>query len=69
MILHLNILEPSYLDDKRKDLMRALDKLNKKPRQGYGIFCHSGINKEWEMRRAKLSPQYTTKWKDIPKVN
>lgn len=64
----LNILERSYLDDKRKDLMQALDKLNKSLGRDTVFFASSGIDKGWEMRRAKLSPQYTTKWKDIPKV-
>ncbi|WP_462055521.1 DUF4113 domain-containing protein, partial [Vibrio cholerae] len=27
-----------------------------------------GITQKWAMRREMLSPQYTTRWKDLPKI-
>jgi len=64
----LSFMEINYLDDKRKKLMETIDKLNKTYGQDTLFYASSGINKDWKMKRAKLSPHYTTHWKDIPKV-
>ena len=64
----LNFLEPNYLDDKRKKLIDAIDKLNRVWGRDTVFFASSGIKKDWEMKRAKLSPFYTTRWQDLPKV-
>ncbi|MEL4257535.1 DUF4113 domain-containing protein [Shewanella xiamenensis] len=49
-------------------LMQTFDKLN----QRYGSDCifmaAQGIEHKWAMRRDKLTPQYTTKWMNLPKV-
>lgn len=49
-------------------LMQTFDKLN----QRYGSDCifmaAQGIEHKWAMRRDKLTPQYTTKWLNLPKV-
>lgn len=64
----LNLIETNYLDDGRKALTDAIDSLNRR----YGrdmVFCAScGTKKEWEMKRAKLSPSYTTRWSDLPRI-
>ena len=64
----LSFLETNYLDDKRGELMRAVDKLNRLHGRDTVQYASSGINQKWQMKRAKLSPSYTTRWKDIPKV-
>ncbi|MCK9310542.1 MAG: DUF4113 domain-containing protein, partial [Candidatus Cloacimonetes bacterium] len=64
----LSFIEDCYLDDKRKDLMDIVDKLNRKHGQDTLFFASSGIRKDWQMRRAKLSPSFTTRWNDLPKV-
>lgn len=64
----LNFLEPNYLDDKRKKLIDSIDKLNRVWGRDTVFFASSGIKKDWEMKRAKLSPFYTTRWQDLPKV-
>ena len=64
----LSFMEINYLDDKRKKLMETIDKLNRTFGQDTLFYASSGINKDWKMKRAKLSPHYTTHWKDIPKV-
>jgi len=64
----LSFMEINYLDDKRKKLMETIDKLNKTYGQDTLFYASSGINKDWKMKRAKLSPHYTTYWKDIPRV-
>jgi len=64
----LSFLEGNYLDDKRHKLMLAMDRLNKTHGRDTLYVASSGVKKEWQMRRTKLSPRYTTSWNDIPKV-
>lgn len=64
----LNSLETSYLDDGRKALIEAVDRINRRCGRDTVFYASSGIAKEWQMKRAKLSPCYTTRWSDLPKV-
>jgi len=64
----LTFMAENYLDDKRKTLMEVLDTVNRYLGQDTVFYASSGIKKDWEMKRAKLSPKYTTRWSDIPKV-
>lgn len=48
-------------------LMQAVDALNNSGR-GKVWFGSQGIKEDWRMRRAYLSPAYTTRWEDIPVV-
>lgn len=52
----------------RPELMACMDHINRK----YGAHtlgvAAKGIQPKWRMRRAYLSPQYTTQWKDIPTI-
>jgi len=64
----LSFMDTNYLDDKRKKLMEAIDKLNRTYGQDTLFYASSGIKKDWKMKRAKLSPHYTTHWNDLPKV-
>ncbi len=65
----LSFIETNYLDDKRKLLMNAVDRINRNNGLDTIFYASSGVKKPWSMRRARLSPRYTTSWKDIPKVN
>ncbi len=64
----LTFLETNYLDDKRKNLMQIVDRINSMNGRDTVFYASSGVKKDWEMRRAKLSPRYTTRWSDLPKV-
>lgn len=64
----LNFIETNYLDDKRKGLMEIIDKLNRTHGQDTVFYASSGVQKDWQMRRAKLSPCFTTRWRDLPRV-
>lgn len=64
----LNFIETNYLDDRRKNLMEAVDKINRSMGQDTIFYASSGIDKEWQMLRKRLSPHYTTRWTDLPKV-
>ncbi|MBW6514967.1 MAG: Y-family DNA polymerase, partial [Candidatus Syntrophosphaera sp.] len=64
----LNLIETNYLDDNRKALIDAIDRINRRCGRDTVFYASCGVKKEWEMKRARLSPAYTTRWKDLPKV-
>ena len=55
----------SVSEDKPK-IMQCLDEVNK--RYGVGALSLGGerLSQNWNMKRAFLSPHYTTRWSDIP---
>ncbi|MBV0934684.1 translesion error-prone DNA polymerase V subunit UmuC [Marinobacterium sp. A346] len=48
-------------------LMPLLDQINHSGR-GRIFFASQGIDPDWQMKRAHLSPAYTTRWSDLPRV-
>lgn len=50
-------------------LMRVLDDVNKRYGRESMYFAAQGTNVTWSMRRELLTPQYTTKWLQIPNIN
>ncbi|KGJ98068.1 Y-family DNA polymerase [Thalassotalea sp. ND16A] len=51
-----------------KALMRCYDVINKRYGQGTLQLASEGKQQRWQMKRQHLSPSYTTKWSDIPKI-
>lgn len=49
-------------------LMNVLDSINHRYGNNSLFFATQGIQETWSMRRELLTPQYTTQWKDIPKI-
>lgn len=49
-------------------LMSAMDVINKKFGRGTIHTAAEGINKKWAMRQSKKSPEYTTRWDQLPKI-
>jgi DNA polymerase V len=66
-VFQQNLFEPGQERPHSKVLMQTLDSIN---RSGLGrvFFAGEGIRKDWAMKRAHLSPRYTTSWKDLPFV-
>ncbi|MCE2570452.1 Y-family DNA polymerase [Motilimonas eburnea] len=60
--LDLFCTEPSH-----PALMRCMDQINQRFGQVMQL-AGEGISKPWAMRRAFLSPHYTTRWSDVPKI-
>lgn len=67
-----NTYQPGLFDEviKRPNsekLMAVLDEINQ---SGLGrvFLARQGMNNKWSMKREHLSPAYTTRWADIPKV-
>ncbi|MCP4789391.1 MAG: DUF4113 domain-containing protein, partial [Gammaproteobacteria bacterium] len=50
------------------ELMRVFDGINQKYGTDSLFLGAQGINEKWGMRRDRLTPQYTTRWNDVPKI-
>ena len=61
----LSLLEK---DKSSPALMKVMDEINAKYGNGTAILAAQGIQQKWQMRRDFLSPQYTTRWSDIPTI-
>lgn len=57
-------------DPRKEKLQKSINSINKKYGKGA---IHCNLNREtspkWEMKRERLSPRYTTDWKELPEVN
>ncbi|AUL98720.1 Y-family DNA polymerase [Vibrio vulnificus] len=60
-----DLFNPCPNDEK---LMAVFDSLNQRYGDGAVFLAAQGIGSKWEMRREMLTPQYTTRWRDLPKV-
>ncbi len=64
------IYQPSLFDDAKqkpnsKALMATLDLINNSGK-GRVFIAGQGVRKDWGMKRQRLSPAYTTNWKELP---
>lgn len=64
-------LQLDLLDDApgNPPLMDVLDTINARFGRDSLFVAGQGINQSWRMRRERLTPQYTTRWRDIPRVS
>lgn len=49
--------------------MNTLDNINFSMRDDIIKFASSGIDKNWKMRQDYHSPRYTSRWKELRRVN
>ncbi|MFO8031193.1 MAG: Y-family DNA polymerase [Desulfohalobiaceae bacterium] len=66
----LSFWEPDPKEkNRRQNLMQTLDRINTKyGRDALRFACSGAGGRDWEMRRSKISPEFTTKWSEIPLV-
>ena len=60
-------LEPEA--EPRSGLMAAMDRLNDRYGRGTVLLASAGLEgtkRSWTMRQSLLTPQYTTRWEDVP---
>lgn len=50
------------------ELMHCYDQINQRYGSGAVQVATQGRQQKWQMRRAFLSPSYTSKWQDIPQI-
>lgn len=60
--------EAINLSSNLDNLMVAIDKTNQKFGRDTVFFAAEGIKKQWQMKRERKSPSYTTNWKQLPMV-
>ncbi len=60
-----DLFMPDHTND---NLMQCLDKVNHRYGDSTLKLAVEGHHKKWQMRREFLSPQYTSQWRDIPKI-
>ncbi len=53
----------------RPALMQVMDRANARWGRGTLRLAVEGAKKSWQMKRDHMSPAYTTRWEDLPKVN
>ena len=46
----------------------VIDQINQKHSKNIIYFAAKGTKQNWSMKRSLLSPAYTTKWSDLPKI-
>lgn len=66
-VYQVDLFEQEPQTEQSKALMTVIDNINAKSRHNIW-FASQGMNQSWSMKRAMLSPQYTTKWTDLPTV-
>lgn len=50
------------------ELIKTMDKLNSRYGDGTVFLAAQGTKQEWQMKREFLSPRYTSRFKDLPKI-
>lgn len=63
----LDLLHPGQ-STKADELMAVMDRINRQAGRGTLFMASQGTSKPWYMRQRYTSPQYTTRWQDIPRV-
>lgn len=66
-VFQTSMFETHEPKPKSKELMAVLDTLNTQ-KAGTLYFASQKCKADWQMKREHLSPAYTTRWADIPKV-
>lgn len=64
-IAQLNLFDEIAPRAGSEKLMEVLDHINTKDGRGTLYFAGQGIQKQWQMKREMLSPQYTTRFSDL----
>ena len=60
-----NLLSPRN-EDREERLMTTLDNINHKYGSNTVFYAATGIKQEWQMMRQMKSPNYTTRWDELP---
>ncbi|MDM7942581.1 MAG: DUF4113 domain-containing protein [Hydrogenophaga sp.] len=66
----LNSTSATTIPDKGR-LMDALDGLNRRYGRGTILLASTGLQgerRQWSMKQERRTPQYTTRWEDMPVV-
>lgn len=57
------------VDASKPQLMQTLDAVNERYGRDTLFVARQGGEQKWSMKRSRLTPKYTTSWRDLPKIN
>ena len=63
-----DLYETEFPNPKKSDLMRLLDQVNQKWGDSSLKYAAQGFKKSWQAKTERRSPEYTTKWAELPRV-
>ncbi|MFW5808169.1 MAG: DUF4113 domain-containing protein, partial [Spirochaetota bacterium] len=66
--MQLDLFEDPLESARQHKVMKVMDEINSRYGSGAVTLAAEGMQKKWAMRREHLSPCYTTRWSDIPRV-
>lgn len=64
--VQLDLFKSFDEDPKSQKLMNLIDRINRKDEQIF--FLGQGIDRKWKARKQYKSPNYTTRWEELPRV-
>lgn len=50
-------------------LMSVVDQINRRYGRDTAVFASEGTSGKWSMKQSMLSPAYTTRWNDLPRIH
>ncbi len=65
----LSLLANPKSEERGRELMRMLDRVNAKWGRGTLQYAAAGLGRPWTMRQLRKSPRFTTSWQEIPVVH
>lgn len=63
--VNLSLIKPDYDFKKVDNLMKAIEKINKKEGSEYIKYASTGLKQVWRERKDMKSPKYTTSWNEL----
>lgn len=63
-----DLFAPETTHSGKDALMEALDSINRKMGKGTLRYASEGFGGHWQMKQARKSPNYTTRWAELPVV-
>lgn len=64
-----DLFSKAQISHKSEDLMKAMDKINRKMGKESIKLASEGFKRPWKMRQENKSPSYTTNWNELAKIN
>ena len=66
--LQIDLFTKGYYNDRKRELMEVVDRLNEKWGRGVVRFAAEGLEQNWRMKQLRKSPCFTTRWEELPVV-
>jgi len=67
-IFQMDLFSSPLSFEKKKRLIKAIDKINQKQKKRSVFFAAEGLNPKWENTPINKSCKYTTSWDELPKI-